>query len=270
MGNETATRNETRSMKGALRAIRATANSPRRVGGMIPFNAPSELLCDETGLSADDVYALRAAGGCFREQIAPGAFNYDDVRALVDHKSYPILGRTSAGTFRLEQKDDGLHYELDVPATPAGDQLFSAVDRGDIGGVSFDFGVRDGGEAWDFGATPPLRTLRAIDISEISFVGTPAYSDTSAATRAIVSNARSKPANPLDEVSLELMRAEAELAAAEVSELETRSRANMHGEPTQTRDAVTAARSDLAEVEGYERTLQMLGEAQRDLAAAGV
>ena len=157
---------ETRSIKVAVRAIKETASTPKRIGGVIPFNSPSEYLCDEVGMSADEVRALRAAGGCFREIIAPGAFNFGDVRALVNHDSWPIMGRTTSNTFRVEQKDDGLHYELVVPDSPSGADLYCSVDRGDVGGVSFDFAVRDDGDSWDFKRVPPpVRTLPAPLIS---------------------------------------------------------------------------------------------------------
>ena len=45
------------------------------------------------------------------ESIAPGAFRnsiHDDVRALYNHNDDLVLGRTSAGTFTLEDRSDGL------------------------------------------------------------------------------------------------------------------------------------------------------------------
>ncbi|HUO11069.1 MAG TPA: HK97 family phage prohead protease [Phycisphaerae bacterium] len=213
---------ETRSIKTLVRAIPATANTPKRIAGSIPFNSPSELLCDETGITRQDIAALRAAGGCFREVIAPGAFNYSDVRALVEHQNWPILGRTSSRTFRLNQGVDGLGYELDLPESPAGQDLFAAVDRGDIQGVSFGFAIRDGGEDWDFSQMPPVRTLRAIDISEISFVGTPAYSDTTAATRTMIAaRDRAGNADATSDPSALIEEAEADLSSAVDSEFES-------------------------------------------------
>ncbi|MCL2647718.1 MAG: HK97 family phage prohead protease [Phycisphaerales bacterium] len=188
---KTAKPNEIRALRSTVRAIPASGDvKARRIGGVIPFNSQTELLCDESGMSVDDVRTLRAAGGCFREVIAPGAFNFTDVRALAQHHGWPVYGRTTANTLRINQKDDGLHYELDVPDSPSGADLYTSIERGDVAGVSFDFNVRDGGEEWDFRSRPPVRTLRAIDISEISFVGTPAYAQTSAATRSMVANAK--------------------------------------------------------------------------------
>jgi HK97 family phage prohead protease len=83
-------------------------------------------------------------GGSFREIIAPGAFKDTlggDVRALVDHDSGRVIGRSTAGTLRLNEDDKGLKVEIDLPDTSDGRDLAVSLTRGDISGMSFGFRV---------------------------------------------------------------------------------------------------------------------------------
>lgn len=125
-------------------------------------------------------------GGYFREVIAPGAFAdalSQDVRALVDHDSGRVIGRTKAGTLRLRQDDTGLAVEIDLPDTTDGRDLGTLIERGDVSGMSFGFIVTK--QRWDETQDPPLRTIEAVDLREVSVVAFPAYDDTSIALRSL-------------------------------------------------------------------------------------
>lgn len=125
-------------------------------------------------------------GGYFREVIAPGAFKdalSQDVRALIDHDSGRVIGRTKAGTLRLSQDDTGLAVEIDLPDTNDGRDLGTLIERGDVSGMSFGFIVTK--QTWDETQDPPLRTVEAIDLREVSVVAFPAYDDTSIALRSL-------------------------------------------------------------------------------------
>lgn len=125
-------------------------------------------------------------GGYFREVIAPGAFAdalSQDVRALVDHDSGRVIGRTKAGTLRLKQDDTGLAVEIDLPDTTDGRDLGTLIERGDVSGMSFGFIVTK--QRWDETQDPPLRTVEAVDLREVSVVAFPAYDDTSIALRSL-------------------------------------------------------------------------------------
>lgn len=153
-------------------ALEVTAENTKgdTLSGVIPFNTQSEMLCED--------------GQAFVEVLAPGAFHAaPDVRALINHADYPVLGRLANGTLTLEQKDDGLYVTVALPKTHAAEDLYVSVQRGDIKGMSFAFFVNPNGESWDYTVTPPIRTLTNITIDEVSFVGNPAYSDTTAAAR---------------------------------------------------------------------------------------
>ncbi|MCT8992045.1 HK97 family phage prohead protease [Chelativorans sp. SCAU2101] len=121
----------------------------------------------------------------FTEVILPGAFTDTlregrDVLALADHDPKAVLARTRSGTLRLSEDSRGLHFDLDVPNTSIGRDLLELAERGDIGGMSFGFTVRDKGERW----TDNRRELRAVNLHEISIVSAwPAYEGTTVQAR---------------------------------------------------------------------------------------
>lgn len=123
--------------------------------------------------------------GGFREKIAPGAFRAclkQDVRALVNHDSNFLLGRSTAGTLRMAEDPIGLRVEIDLPDTSIGRDTAESVRRGDLTGMSFSF-VADR-DSWDHKASPAERTLLSIrDLYDVGPVAYPAYTDTSTAMR---------------------------------------------------------------------------------------
>ncbi len=132
-------------------------------------------------------------GGQFREIIAPGAFRdavSSDVRALIDHDSGRVIGRTTAGTLRLSEDDVGLAVEIDLPDTQDGRDLATLISRGDISGMSFGFVVTR--QQWDETGDIPTRTIEAVDLREVSAVAFPAYDGTSIAMRALETARREK------------------------------------------------------------------------------
>ena len=125
--------------------------------------------------------------GWFREIIRPGAFKASlsdgsDIRALFNHNSDLVLGRSSAGTLRLKEDDIGLWFEADLPDTNAGRDLYTSIGRGDISGASFGFMVR--AENWHYeDGEQDLRELLDVELVEVSVVTFPAYDDTAVAVR---------------------------------------------------------------------------------------
>ncbi|RIK35690.1 MAG: HK97 family phage prohead protease [Chloroflexi bacterium] len=96
----------------------------------------------------------------FREKIAPGAFAgslQDDVRALWNHETGIVLGRTKSGTLRLAEDDVGLAIEIDPPSS-AGNYI-ETIERGDVDQMSFAFRTLE--QTWDEDAPPvPLSCRR--------------------------------------------------------------------------------------------------------------
>lgn len=125
--------------------------------------------------------------GQFNERIAPGAFagavKQDDVRALFNHDSNYVIGRTTSGTLRLVEDARGLRYEADPPDTQWARDLLVSVQRGDVSQSSFAFEVLD--ESWDYTGVLPLRTIQAVKLYDVSPVTFPAYSSTSVSSRSL-------------------------------------------------------------------------------------
>lgn len=150
-------------------------------------------------------------GGAFREVIMQGAFAESlknaDVRALVDHDSGRVIGRSKAGTLRLKEDERGLSVEIDLPDTTDGRDIGELVSRGDIDGMSFGFRVTH--DEWDESVEPAVRTIHGIELHEVSAVTWPAYADTSLAMRS-KENAKSEAEKARAEQNR--LRAEARIA----------------------------------------------------------
>jgi HK97 family phage prohead protease len=153
--------------------------------------SPPELRASDAGKVAKGYAALFNSrtdiGGYFTETIAPGAFSEtiksSDVRALIDHDSGRVIGRSTAGTLRLKEDKTGLSVEIDLPDTTDGRDLAVQLERGDISGMSFGFRVTH--DEWDETGEIPARTIHKVDLFEVSAVAFPAYDDTSIALRSL-------------------------------------------------------------------------------------
>lgn len=132
--------------------------------------------------------------GGWKETIRKGAFKRaikekQDVRALLNHDSNFVLGRTKSGTLRLKEDKEGLYVEIDLPNTTAARDLKESIDRGDIDQMSFAFRV--GEDDWkekkdDEGSLVYLRELKEIEtLYDVSPVTFPAYQQTDIAVRGL-------------------------------------------------------------------------------------
>jgi HK97 family phage prohead protease len=127
--------------------------------------------------------------GGFREKIAPGAFaetiKNSDVRALWNHDANYVLGRNGAGTLRLFEDKKGLGIEIDPPETTFAKDLMISMRRGDVTQMSFGFYVKD--EQWEKIDGENVRTLRKVELFDVSPVTYPAYTNTEVAVRSLES-----------------------------------------------------------------------------------
>lgn len=121
------------------------------------------------------------------EVIKPGAFTDSisgDVRALINHDTSMVLGRTKAGTLSLRQDERGLWGSVRINRED-GDamNLYARVQRGDVDQCSFGFAIKretfvdlGGGKyRWEIEEVDPLY--------EVSVCTFPAYESTSVSAR---------------------------------------------------------------------------------------
>lgn len=149
------------------------------------------------------VYNSRTDIGYFYEIIESGALdNADlrDVRFLVNHDVSKIpLARSrrnngnSTMTLNVDEEGMTIRVILDTENNSEARALYSAVQRGDITGMSFMFDVSD--EEWEnLDSDHPTRHIRAISVVvEVSAVTFPAYDATeiNARSKEALDNARS-------------------------------------------------------------------------------
>lgn len=159
--------------------------------------------------------------GYFDEVIEKGALkNTDltDVRFLVNHddKRIPLArSRRNNGnsTMKLEIIDEGLKVivDLDTENNTEARALYSAVERGDITGMSFMFTVED--DEWENKESEhPLRRVKKIGtVVEVSAVTFPAYKDTLINTRAELDSSKEVLDKALEQFKKEKRRKELEL-----------------------------------------------------------
>lgn len=127
--------------------------------------------------------------GGFREIITPGAFrsvldNKPDIRALINHDTGRVIGRTAAGTLSLEEDRTGLRFNVSLPPTPEGNALYTSIQRGDISGASFGFRLDYEDYDVSFQGEELIREIRNIaQLYEISVVTFPAYRATEVSAR---------------------------------------------------------------------------------------
>jgi HK97 family phage prohead protease len=122
--------------------------------------------------------------GDFREIIAPGAFDGavgGDVRALFNHDQNYVLGRTKSKTLRLRTDKRGLAVEIDPPDANWARDLVASVARGDVDQMSFGFRTVD--EAWEETDGRIVRTIKKVELFDVSLVTYPAYPQTDVAVR---------------------------------------------------------------------------------------
>ena len=121
----------------------------------------------------------------YREIIKRGAFKKTikdgDIRALVNHDTNMVLGRSTAGTLSLEEDEKGLYVEIIPPETTFANDLLVSIERGDVNQFSFGFDIiKDTEIETD---KEILHELREVKLYEISIVPFPAYEDTKAEFR---------------------------------------------------------------------------------------
>lgn len=121
------------------------------------------------------------------ESIAPGAFANalgGDVRALTNHDTTLVLGRTKAGTLELREDGHGLWGRVKINREDSDAMnLYHRVQRGDVDQCSFGFDIgteettvrEDGSVHW---------TIKEVSVLyEVTVATFPAYEETAVSAR---------------------------------------------------------------------------------------
>lgn len=107
-----------------------------------------------------------------------------DIRALVNHDTTLVLGRTTANTLVLKIEERGLWGRIEInPNDSDAMNLYARVQRGDVSQCSIGFEIireetefrADGGIHW---------TIQELDLWEVSCCTFPAYTETNISARA--------------------------------------------------------------------------------------
>lgn len=120
------------------------------------------------------------------EKIAPTAFDSSiagDIRALINHDTTLVIGRTTNGTLELKVDSRGLWGRIRInPKDSDAMNIHARVERGDVNQCSFGFYIiseetdlrNDGSVVW---------TLTDVELFEVSCCTFPAYKETSIQAR---------------------------------------------------------------------------------------
>ena len=156
-----------------IRAAESTADGKQALilrGRPIVYDTPTMI---------DDV------GSSYTEIIKSGALNgadLSDVRLLYNHDLGKVPLARTPKTMTLKIDNEGLTFEAILPETAGGREVYEAVRRGDLSGMSFGFKVPEGGDYYD--AYTNTRTIRQIEkVYECSVTPYPAYPTTSVEAR---------------------------------------------------------------------------------------
>lgn len=163
------------------------------------------------------VYGKRTDLGYFDEVIEPGALDETDLRdvpLLSNHDTNALpLARSRRNTPRStmqlipDAEGLGIRARLDTKNNPNAAAADSAIDRGDVDGMSFAFSV-DAEEWTELDTEHPTRHITGISrVFEVSIVTWPAYADTSIHARGM--------ATALESAAAALESAKAKKAAIE-------------------------------------------------------
>lgn len=120
-----------------------------------------------------------------REFIDPHAFDETlngDIRALINHQTTLVLGRTVVNTLRLRTDAHGLYGEITINRNDTDAlNLYERVKRGDVSQCSFGFDIlQEDVTLTDDGADYTVKRVKLYEVSVCTF---PAYAETNVQAR---------------------------------------------------------------------------------------
>ena len=136
-----------------------------------------------------------------------------DIKLNLYHDRQKSIARTPK-SLRVEPREDGLHFESDIPDCDLGKQAKALIDNGTIRGCSFEFYPKNYTTTEELGADGKkeyvIRHTEFKKITALTLALDPAYKQTSVSVRELFEEQ-----HPAEEPSQEEREAEAEKQAAE-------------------------------------------------------
>jgi HK97 family phage prohead protease len=131
---------------------------------------------------------IRDFGGDFDETILPGAFKRSLAERMPilqwDHGKDPRVGTVPIGAIQdLAEDTRGLHVKARLFDNPVVEPVRQAIEGRAVRGMSFRFGVPEGGDEWP---ARDKRHVRDADVHELGPVAFPAYDATSVSVRSLL------------------------------------------------------------------------------------
>lgn len=142
-----------------------------------------EMTLEGVPIVFDKPTKINDALGSYTEIIRSDAISPEvltDVKLLYNHDLNRVPLARSQNTMQLTKDNEGIKMTATLDETNK--DIYGAVKRGDVTGMSFSFTVPPGGDTFD--SSTNTRTINKIDkIYEVSVVPFPAYAQTSVKAR---------------------------------------------------------------------------------------
>lgn len=146
------------------------------------------LVLEGTPIVFNQPTTINDTKGKYTEIIKPEALasaDLTDTRLLYNHDTSKVPLAKAPKTMQLEKSPAGLRMVAQLPDTEEARSVHTAVQRGDLSGMSFSFKVPPGGDSYN--PRTNTRTINKIEkVYEISIVPFPAYPQTSIEARAAI------------------------------------------------------------------------------------
>ena len=154
-------------------------NDMTLVGNPIVFETPTTINLED-GSSYTEIIKRGALDAC----------DLSDSTLIYNHDQTRVPLARAGRTMQLTITEDGLHMRASLASdNPSAREVYSAVKRGDLSGLSFAFVVPEGGSSFD--AMTNTRTITHIaKVYEISVCPFPAYATASVEARSAISAER--------------------------------------------------------------------------------
>lgn len=160
-----------------------------------PAGAENRLIIEGMPIVYDQPTTINDPAGKYIEIIKRGALDsadLTDARLLYNHDLNKVPLARTPKTMQFLHDPAGLKMIANLPDTQEAKGVYTAVERGDLSGMSFAFKVPVGGDTYDRATN--TRTINRIEkVYEVSICPFPAYPQTSVEARAAIQQAANDP-----------------------------------------------------------------------------